>query len=124
MPLFNNLKIILIKYIKIFLNRYDTVLEKNKPLCHIEQIDMVKKIIIIYSRGVSAPIKFTFNEIIQDIVVISNLSSQQASWIGYYYGLFYYYESKSPKTNMDKIDFSFSESKKGIRLNIKIDSEI
>ncbi len=58
-------------------------------LCHIEEINLTEKTIIIHCKGVDAPIKLTLDEIINDPIILANLSSKQASWIGYYYGKHY-----------------------------------
>jgi len=78
------------------------LLGKDQPMCRIEGIDIEKRILIIHSRGVSAPIKFRFDEIINDIVILSGLSPEQASWVGYYFGM--YYESLLKHKN----DFHFN----------------
>ena len=118
MLLFDVFKIKIFNYAKFLRRNLCLILQKNKPLCHIEEIDMTKKIIIVYSRGVAAPIKFTFDEIIQDVAVISNLSSQQASWVGYYYGICYQRELDAQKNNKikNKIEFSLSNSEKKYKI--------
>lgn len=92
------------------------------PLCRIEEINLEQKIIIIHCRGVSAPIKLNFNEIISDAGFLSNFSVKQAAYIGYYYGR-YYEELLSDtfdKANQKQIDFpmdSCSEVSNPITLN-------
>ena len=64
-------------------------LAHTNPFCRIEELDLNNKIITIHFRGINAQIKLTFDEIINDSVILSNLAPQQASWIGYYYGKHY-----------------------------------
>jgi len=59
------------------------------PLCSIEEIDLSQKTVSIHCKGVRTPIKLTFDEIINDDMILSNLSPKHASWIGYYYGKYY-----------------------------------
>src|SRR5579872_4106610 len=66
---------------KIKLNR--------KPFCRIEEINPTKGTATIYCKWINSPIKLTLNEIINDRVILSNLPSQQAVWVGYYYGKYY-----------------------------------
>lgn len=80
------------------------------PLCRIEQINLIKKIITIHCKGIDSPIKLTFNEIINDSIMLSNLSPKQASLIGYYYGK-HYKELISEKGNRrDIFNFDINES--------------
>ena len=58
-------------------------------LCRIEEINLTEQTIVIHCRGIGAPIKLTLDEIINDSIILANLSSKQASWIGYYYGKHY-----------------------------------
>lgn len=82
--------------LKYFKNAFLSL--KKSPLCRIEEIDLIKNIIVIHCRGVEAPIKLSFDEIINDTEMLSNFSSKHASWIGYYYGR-YYHELLSKKCN-------------------------
>src|SRR3990167_8392924 len=59
------------------------------PFCNIEEIDLSQNTVSIHCKGVRTPIKFTFDEIINDDIILSNLSPKHASWIGYYYGKYY-----------------------------------
>lgn len=61
----------------------------NKSYCRIEEIDLVNNKIVIYCPNVDTAIKFSFDEIINDDVIITNLISKHAAWIGYYYGRYY-----------------------------------
>lgn len=64
-------------------------LQPTTPTCRIEEIDTTKQIVIIHCRGIDAPIKLKLSEAISDLVILTNLSPQHASWIGYYYGKSY-----------------------------------
>lgn len=59
------------------------------PLCRIEEINIEKRIIFISCRGIGSTMKFKLHEIAQDILILSNLSPQHTSWIGYLYGKYY-----------------------------------
>lgn len=82
--------------------------KSNSSLCHIEEIDLVRNVIVIHCRGVDAPIKLSFDEIINDSVMLSNFSSKHASWIGYYYGK--YYKGLVNQKRHCNIPFSFSQT--------------
>lgn len=75
--------------LNIIKNRIKKITREKKHLCRIEEIDIFKKIVIIHCRGINAPIKLAFDEIITDFLILSNLSSKHAAWIGYYYGKHY-----------------------------------
>src|SRR3989338_1367439 len=83
------------------------IIGKRSAFCHIEEIDVSKKIIIIRCRGINAPIKASFYEIINDILILSNLSPKHASWIGYYYGKYYSELMSSKKEGAFSPDFDF-----------------
>lgn len=82
---------------------------KSDPMCRLEKIDLAKKIIIIHCRGLISPIKLSLDEAIYDSMILSNLTSKQASWIGYYYGK-YYKNSINDKKNYNNFSaFSIDE---------------
>lgn len=62
----------------------------NTCLSTIEDINILKMEMVIQTRGVSAPLYFKFNEIINDEGIINSVSSKQASIIGYCYGMYYF----------------------------------
>ena len=62
----------------------------KKILSRVEKIDGIKKEIIIYMRGINAPIRMSYDEIIQDSDIINSFSPKQASIVGYYYGVYYF----------------------------------
>jgi len=76
--------------------------------CHIEEIDLTKRTIVIHCKGINAQIKFTLDEIISDPVILTNLSPTQASLIGYYYGK--YYTELIKDNNRYIMNFSIDES--------------
>lgn len=86
----------------------------NKPICKIQDIDFEKNTVIIQSKCFSVPIKFHFNEIISDVVIISNISSIQASWLGYYYGMYYQNQINKniPIMYPSTYDLTLAESKR------------
>lgn len=88
--------------------------EKNGPVCRIEEIDVIKHSVVIHCRGIEAPIILQFDEIIQDIVILSNLSPQHASWIGYCYGK--NYSALRNHQNPNSFDFSFTDSNKRYKI--------
>jgi len=93
--------------IKRFKNFYKKLklLIKNifdyKPSCCLIDINPNEKYVIICCSGIKNPIKFTFDEIIQDIVILSSLSSKQSSIIGYYYGKQYHGGNKNYSHYLD-----------------------
>ncbi len=101
MPQRNRFIVQICEYLHLAKLKFLELLGKDQPVCRIEEIDTEKRIIIVHSRGVSAPIKFRFDEIINDTVMLSCLSPEQASWVGYYFGM--YYENLLK----DKKDFHF-----------------
>lgn len=104
--LINNLKNIIFHLSEKLKYIFFHGLIRNNYLCHIEEIDLVKNSIIIHCRGIAAPIKLRFDEIINDSVLLSNFSSKHASWIGYYYGR--YYNTMINKQSCSSIPFSFT----------------
>ncbi|MCD6040284.1 MAG: phosphomannose isomerase mannose pyrophosphorylase [Gammaproteobacteria bacterium] len=80
----------------IIKNKYNSLsncirnlIQSSKPLCRLEDIDIIKRKVVIHCRGISTVIKINLEEIMYDEVLISNLSPVQAAWIGYYYGIHY-----------------------------------
>ena len=73
----------LIKQIKyIFCGRTNN----NLPRCSIEDINLINKKIIIVHHGIhNTKIKLTFNDIIEDPIILYNLSPLHSALIGYYY---------------------------------------
>jgi len=45
------------EYLRSVKMKFLELLGKDQPICQIEEIDIEKRIIIIHSRGVAAPIK-------------------------------------------------------------------
>jgi len=84
--------------------RYVKLQAINTPVCRIEEIDTVKQIVIIHCKGIDAPIKLKLSETINDLVILSNLSPQHASWIGYYYGKSYISTEASSASVMNTHD--------------------
>lgn len=82
----NSLELQFNKIIKAYFKKYIT---REKTLCRIEEIDLVNNKIVVYCRGTEATINLSFDQIINDIAMISNFSPKHASWIGYYYGKYY-----------------------------------
>jgi hypothetical protein len=96
---------------------YKTIGKQIYP-CRIEEINTQKKHVIIHCRGITAPVKLQFDEVVNDIVVISNLSPRHASWLGYYYGKFYndFLNRKNYYSENSGNEFIFKESKKRYRI--------
>lgn len=74
------------KFIKFYFEKFIT---REKALCRIEEIDLVNNKMVIYCRGTEATIHLSFDQIINDVAMISNFAPKHASWIGYYYGKYY-----------------------------------
>lgn len=85
-------------------------LDRKNAACRIEEIDLIKNRIIIHCRGVNAPVKLTFDEIINDFVLLSNLTSKYASWIGYYYGKYYYNLTEKHHNILSNLEFSIEDT--------------
>jgi hypothetical protein len=106
-------------FFKKFYDFLKLQLKKNlsieNPLCRIEEIDTFKKTVLIHCQGIEAPIKFRFREIIFDIAILDNLSSLQASWIGYYYGKEYFHELHEDRRSQN---FEFLQKQTGKRFEI------
>jgi len=113
---------IFLEYFGLIKFKFLRLVGKDQPMCRIEEIDTEKKRIIIQSRGMSAPIKFSFDEIITDVIIISNLSPEQASWVGYYFGMYY---ENTLKTKQDfhfdvtKFDFEAEDSNARYKLMLQ-----
>lgn len=106
--LINNFKNKFLDFFKLVFNR----IFRDHYLCRIEKIDLEKSLFIIYCRGINTPIKLKFNEMINDVVVLSNFSPRQASWIGYYYGKYYKGLTKKNYSCSVPFDFSSKDSQK------------
>lgn len=118
MSFYSDIQMMILRYCKLARAQVDNIMSKHKSFCHLEEIDIVKKIILIHCRGVTLPIKFTFDEIIRDVVMISNLLSQHTSLVGYYYGRDYY-NSMNDKNNHNEtvnFEFSFRDSEKRYKI--------
>lgn len=94
---------------KNFKNYIKKLAQYDKPLCRLEEIDIIKRRVIIHCRGSSSVIKINLEEMIYDEILISNLPSVQAAWIGYYYGM-YYNDFKSFQTEKICMYESFSDA--------------
>lgn len=117
MSIYYDIKMVLLKYCRLVMAQVGKVMRKQESFCHIEEIDIVKKIVLIHCRGVTMPIKFTFDEIIRDTVMISNLLPQQASLVGYYYGRDYYSLMNGKNNNETaNFEFSFRDSEKRYKI--------
>src|SRR5579872_3879053 len=55
----------------------------------LEEIDIIKKIVVVRSRGARAILKLSIAEAIVDPSIVANLLPVQACWLGYYAGLTY-----------------------------------
>src|SRR3990167_4921549 len=88
------------------------------PLCSIEEIDISQKTVSIHCKGVRTPIKLTFYEIINDDMILSNLSPKHASWVGYYYGKYYTDLISQNTGHHDSLNFDFSTNASSGKLNI------
>lgn len=86
---YNPFKNLFKKPIKTARNAFLKYFPNQISLCRIEKIDLQKGTIYIHCRGIDAPLKFKFHQIAADEAILSNLSSQHASWVGYYCGKFY-----------------------------------
>lgn len=102
----NSLKKIIIYFSNTLKPIFSCGFIRTNYLCRIEEINLVKNLIIIHCRGIEAPIKLKFEEVINDAALLSNFSSKHASWIGYYYGK--YYNTLIDKKSCSNIPFSFS----------------
>lgn len=62
---------------------------RTKPLCSIKKMGFARKKAILGCRGiVKTHVILKFNELIFYSVILTNLSSTPAAWIGYYYGVY------------------------------------
>lgn len=86
------------------------IINKKRTLCRIEEINILKKFIIVHCLGVNAPIKLSFDDLISDYVLLSNLPPKQASWIGYYYGKYYNDLINNKHKCITKFDFTEESS--------------
>jgi len=85
--------------------------EAASYLCRIEEIDFAKKTVLVHCSGIKTPVKLKFNEIMSDFAILSRLSPQHASWVGYYYG-HYYTELLQQEITLPNFAFELGESKK------------
>ena len=91
---------------------YSTFLKKES-LARIEEIDVFKKEFIVHLRGVRSPINFGFDELLKDDDILSSFSPIQASYIGYYYGMYSYnYLNNSKYPNIQFDYFKYEEKEK------------
>ena len=88
------------------------------PLCSIEEIDLTHRTVAIHCKGVRVPIKLTFDEVINDYMILSNLSPKHASWVGYYYGKYYTDLISQNTGHHDSLNFDFSTNASSGKLNI------
>ena len=111
----------------LFFNRIKKIINyiisiKNKriknPICRIEEFDFDDKIISLYCRGINSLIKLTLDEIINDSVMLTNLSSKQASWVGFYYGKHYQNLMNEKKYCFNVSNFTIDISSKPEKYNI------
>lgn len=108
MLLYNHIKKLSSDFYRLLLLSIYKITGKGKPLCRIEEINILKKTIVIHCRGVEGSVKLSFDEIINDPVMLSNLSSKHASWIGYYYGKHYCNLIREKQKNNASPNFDFS----------------
>lgn len=83
---------ITIYYVKFYFSFFINYMNTST----IEKIDLRNFEVLVYSKGARNSIPYKLNEIIYDFALISSLSSEDASYIGYYYGCNY------EKMNIDK----------------------
>lgn len=88
------------------------------PLCSIEEIDLTHRTVAIHCKGVRVPIKLTFDEIINDYMILANLSSKHAAWVGYYYGKCYTDLISKNTGHHDSMNFDFSTNGSSGKFNI------
>lgn len=81
---------------------------ERSPLCNIEGIDLFNKKISIHCKGVRTPIMLTFDEIINDSMILANLAPKHATWVGYYYGKYYYDLIRNNAKYHDSSNLNFS----------------
>jgi hypothetical protein len=91
-------------------------INKKTHICRIEEINISKKIIVIHCRGIDAPIKMRFDELVNDSIMLSALSPKHAAWIGYYYGIYYCDLLVGNKFCDAKFDFSLDDSQECFRI--------
>lgn len=84
-----------INLFKLYKNVFYKSFLDNQCLSRIEDIDTNKKEIIIHTRGVNAPIHLGFEVVIKDEDFLNSFSSRHASFIGYYYGAYFYSYNKN-----------------------------
>ncbi len=79
------------KYIKMLLTPYKSILHAHfidkQCLSRIEYIDIERQIIVVFTRGINAPLHLKFDAVIKEIAFLNSFSSIHASYIGYYYGI-------------------------------------
>jgi hypothetical protein len=113
--IFNNIKVMIGKYSSLVSAQVSSVMWNQESFCHIEEIDTINKTFLIHCRGVTMPISLTFDEIIRDAVMVSNLLPQHASLVGYYYGK--HYNLINSQNSHNKIsNFSFRDSDKRYKI--------
>jgi hypothetical protein len=108
---FNNLIVSMGKLFNLAKRNLIGFLNMDEALCHIVEIDVARELIVLHCRTVASPIKFKFDEIITDVIMISNLRPEQAALVGYYYGM-YCHNKKAGFNPATDYDFSFADSKK------------
>ena len=104
------------KKIKRFIWKFLKKISLNKYQCSIEEIDTAKETVTINAKGTCSPIKLKFDEVIHDILVLSNLPPLQASWIGYYYGIKYGSSAMHSPSNLTNYKFCFDEFQSKFKL--------
>ena len=101
---------------------FSQAFKKIKPMCYIDNIDTIRKTVSIHGLGMTSNFKFHFKDIINDYVILSNLSSLHSSWIGYYYGLYYVellHSTDGSSQNITRFNFPSNDSKKRFKLLIQ-----
>jgi len=124
MIFYNKIKLITDRMLKFKNKLINKVIHNRDNTCRIEKIDISKRIIVIHCRGVNAPIRLSFDELINDNILLSNLSPKHASWVGYYYGKYYIDLIRSKHNRTTEFDYSIENSTgkfKVIMLNRKGD---
>lgn len=99
-----------ISFISTLKNIFYTNFFNKDCLSRIEKIDKDNQIVIVYTRGIYIPIYIKFTDAVKDKAFLSSFSSRHASFIGYYYGLYYFNILETYNYNDDWLNNEFNEN--------------
>lgn len=73
-----------------FRNVIELLKKSQEYPCRVEEIDIVRKQVVIYCHGSRPTVYLPISDTVSDMSIISNLPPIQASWVGYFYGKLYW----------------------------------